>query len=194
MTKFYLPLDIETTGLDQTQDRILEIAWVLCDASLKEVQPRRAFIVEHGYGWNDVWSRLRETPIVRDMHVASGLIHDLGAHVAYEHRAIADALAYDINQFKRDGDTVHLVGKNVGFDREFLHGEPAYDGLWDASIHHRVIDLDTFKLEWADQGIPFPAPLNLHPHRAADDVQEALSIYREIKDRLGASNVREVEL
>ena len=194
MTKFYLPLDIETTGLNQAQDRILEISWVLCDASLKEVTPQRTFIVEHGHGWNEVWSLLRENTSVRDMHVASGLTHDLSARSAYVLSDIAEALISDLHDFKREDSTIHLVGKNVGFDREFLHNEFAFDGLWDSYVHHRVIDLDTFKLEWADLGIPFPEALNLHPHRAADDVQEALSIYRQIKDQLNNSDLREVVL
>lgn len=190
MSKLFVPLDIETTGLDPNKDFILEIAWVVCDDQLNELTPRRSFIVEHGDQWSEVFSRIRENKFVREMHQKSGLAGALMGEHSYPLELIEESLKSDLREAQsgRDlSDSNHLLGLSVQFDKSMMQKHmplvmPLEKGSAYNTLHYRVYDLSSIKLAYEIAGIELPEiPANENAHRAADDVEEVLNFARAVR-------------
>ncbi len=104
-TSVYAVVDIETTGLDRIDDRIIEIAIVHLDSNLREISrwqslinPGRPSGAEHIHGLTD--AHLVNAPTFSD---------------------IADDLARQLHGHR-------IVAHNAKFDREFLNNEFARAG------------------------------------------------------------------
>ena len=183
-------VDIETTGLDPKTDHILEIAWQLTDAKFNALGPARSFLVEHGHSWGEVFNKIRTNEPVRDMHTESGLLQGLVAKSAHDIAAIAEAFAQDLKDQRTEGETIHLAGFSVEFDRTFLMNEPGFyallNGDWSVRIHHRLLNLSAVKLFFEATGVPFEKASNEGPHRARNDVAESVAQARIFARTFGA--------
>lgn len=183
-------LDIETTGLKPGHDKILEIAWRFTDGNFASLGMPRSFIVEQE-SWSDVWGLINADPIVEDMHRQSGLRQDLLSRPAWHIQEISEVFGRDAEEIleRREEATVTLAGFSIHFDRSFLSVEPGWDDFFDTLIHYRALDLSAFKVMWPIVGLDVPHPLNIHPHRAAMDVDEALSFARAIQTDLSDNHL-----
>lgn len=180
MSKLFLNLDLETTGLNPEEDNILEIAWEVLDEDLLPltVEPR-SFIVDHGSNWASVWGQLREAPkVVREMHIRSGLLADL---LSYDSDAetledIAGLLHGDLrvaHSARPVETTIHFIGFSPAFDRSFLAAESAFYNVVSETrgmMHHRLFDLSSFKIGYELAGVEIPEIKNPTPHRALSDI------------------------
>lgn len=183
MTKLFVALDLETTGLDPKNDRILEIAWVVCDQSLNALTPRRSFIVDHGEDWGDVFSLIRSNEAVRRMHQDSGLAGELLSEDGVRMEDISDVLFADILNCSLSA-SIHLLGASIGFDRSFLQADLNFTRFFsedDGLFHHRLYDLSSVKLAYEVAGLVPPKIENKSKHRALDDVDEVLEFARAVK-------------
>ena len=175
-------LDLETTGLDPDEDHILEIAWLLTDSKLEKLTPLRSHIVDHSPGaWQDVWAQLMSNEYVRNMHQQSGLYADMRTKSAWTLSAIALQFRDDIEEALAhvEEGPVHLAGLSIDFDRSFLKKDPTWGLFFDndvlgVSIHHRLLDLSSFKMFLTARGVPWDEVTNTEAHRAANDVRETL--------------------
>lgn len=197
----FAALDIETTGLDQENDVVLEVAWAITDTEFNQLTPIRTHIVSHEiHGWQEAWRLLQANDYVRDMHQRSGLAADLTTKRSWSMESMVLQFRDDVNVAGLAADTgnrlseedVHLTGLSIGFDREFLKRDKSWGLLFDndalgMTIHHRLLDLSSVKLMLDSAGVPWEKAPNLGAHRAANDVQEVIDqgkIFRSIFDEV----------
>lgn len=188
MSRIYVNLDIETTGLDPERDHILEIAWAILDEDFDPIFDAREFIVDHGSNWPDVVSALRAAPaVVRNMHVNSGLAGDLLGKGGSTLQVIADSLYRDINVARAKfapNTTAHLMGFSPEFDRSFLSTAPWFTSVVSESptgLNHRLYNLSSVKIAYENAGIEIPAANNPNPHRALHDITEVMRFAQLVK-------------
>lgn len=186
MSKHYLFLDTETTGLDPKTDALLEVAWFLTNEHYEIISEPRTHAVNVEEG-RTLASLSAMNEYVRDMHTTSGLLNDIddGATLDY----IFEALAGDIEEYVGLDDTVHIAGFSVHFDVDFLKAND-FDALFrdfypkrTPHIHHRHLDLSSVKMMLADAGLTEMVGYdeNSHPHRALYDCLEALAYARRVR-------------
>jgi oligoribonuclease len=163
-------IDCEMTGLDLHRDALIEIAVLVTDGELN--------IIDDGL---DVVIRPPESAVtqmsdvVREMHVASGLLASLPGGVTLA-EAETQVMRY-VRKHVPDAKKAPLCGNSIATDRSFLARDmPALD----AHLHYRMIDVSSIK-ELARRWYPrayFASPEKRGGHRALADITESI---RELK-------------
>lgn len=160
-------LDLETTGLDSMQHHIVEVAVVVTDQDLRELESWSAVVAqpEETLQASEVW------PL--EQHTASGLYEacqERGMPLAEVERQVLALLQR--HAAKGQG---WLAGANPGFDAAFLHRHMPKVYGW---LHHRTLDVygvaRIFGL-W-NAAVYEGAPGRKKPHRAMADVRETIQL------------------
>ncbi len=161
-------LDIETTGLDPTVDRILEVAAVEVTPAMEPVRGISS-VIQHDP------AKCNMVEYVRDMHTRSGLLAALPTGLAF-------GLARD-RFLEWLGPGPHtLAGDSVHFDRSFLIAQwPAVA----AQFSHRLLDVSAFNVARAVLGLP-ACPILGGNHRAEADVLASIARARWHLSRIAA--------
>lgn len=175
---YFLWTDLETTGLDPKKDRILELAWVISDAELNLVREPQDHVIAQE-DWLDFFHYWREdvSTVVRHMHEDNGLFEALQRDDASNLDRAYLALRQDLESLPKNAE-VHLAGRSVHFDRDFLI-EHDFGTLFtgtgidqnDPLISHRIFDVRSLRTFLEVMG-GLPIPLTEIPtdHRALKDV------------------------
>lgn len=155
-------LDLEMTGLDTEAHRIVEVAMIITDFSLKELATYEAAI----YQPEDVLAR--SNVFALDAHTRSGLYSKVRSSDITDERAQTDML--EIIKAHVPVDAVFLAGNSIRVDRTFI------DAQWSdlaAVLHYRMLDVSSFKLWWLGNGRP--EFRKKKAHRALDDIRESIA-------------------
>lgn len=174
----FIGIDIETTGLDERSEEILEIGAVLFDDRLNEVDyvqvvaPTRA-------GWMRVHEGQLDEFIV-DMHTKSGLIDDIMVMEAPSSRGLGEVIGTIREWNARLGGRQPMMGSSVHFDRAFLkehlrdlHDLFAYRNIDASSLWQMALVANPVKAERVlaeRSGAP--------THRTIDDVRASAETLR----------------
>jgi oligoribonuclease len=166
-------IDLEMTGLEPDEHRIIEIASIVTDKELKVLAEGPVLAIhqpEAELAKMDEWN-------VRT-HTGSGLVARVQASTVTEVEAVAQTLAF-LRQWVPE-KTSPLCGNSIGQDRRFL---ARHMPELEAFFHYRNIDVSTVKelvRRWQ------PALLEQFTkkgsHQALDDIRESiaeLQFYRE---------------
>ncbi|MCF6457574.1 oligoribonuclease [Pseudoalteromonas sp. MMG024] len=166
-------LDLEMTGLEPSQDRILEIATVVTDSELNVLAEGPVIAVhqsEEVLAGMDEWCT--------NQHGNSGLTERVRKSKHSEEMAIRETIAF-LEKWVPKGVSP-MCGNSIGQDRRFLN---VYMRELEDYFHYRNIDVSSIKelvRRWS------PDMLNLvkkqGTHLALDDIRESIAelrVYRQ---------------
>lgn len=171
--------DLEMTGLDPVEDRILEVALIATDWEFNEIATYEAvkkvgpsLVKERMKVAADFWDKF---PEVRDALVAQNLDGKNGRTVENE------ILEFIAEHFDPD-QPVLLAGNSIHQDRKFIENE------WhrvNEKLHYRMLDVSAWKVVFDGKyGKRFAKP---EAHRALEDIRGSII---ELKYYLGKVSVK----
>jgi len=170
MDNTYLWLDLETTGLSPTDDRILQVAWGFTDERFRELTEVKSRVVTID---RETWDLIKANPFVQDMHSKTGLLEKLTGEGTLILSDIEEEIIADILKIRRGAPT--LAGASVHFDQSFLsvHMTRLTDHL-----HYRIFDTSTLQAFFRDalgyeHGIENP-----NQHDAEQDILYCIEVAR----------------
>lgn len=180
-SKKILWIDLEMTGLDPIEDRILEVAAIVTDWDFKELDVYEAAV--------KVGPRLMEKRMVKGPskdfwqkfpEVYKALVEQ-NTQKGRSGRTIENELLELIDKHFDKETPVLLGGNSVHMDRRFIINEW---GRLDARLNYRMLDVSAFKVVFEGKfGKKFSKPEN---HRALDDIRGSIM---ELKYYLGKVKV-----
>lgn len=164
------------TGLDLTKDALVEVACIVTEADLTELDEGFQIVIKP----DDLAVLDSMVDVVKQMHTDSGLITEIPSGVKLE-IAEAQLLAY-IKSHIPEPRKSPLAGSSVYVDRGFLIRDmPNVD----AHLHYRLLDVSSVKeivRRWYPR-VYFGTPAKVGNHRALSDIKESieeLRFYREL--------------
>jgi len=170
-------MDLEMTGLDHTNDVIVEIATLITDDDLELIAEGPDLVIHQP---PEVLAAMKE--IVVEMHTKSGLL----TAIADSTTTLADAGAQTLAFLKEHipaERTVPLCGNSIGTDRRFL---AAYLPDIEEFLHYRSVDVSTIKelgKRWNPAALK-GQPRKAEGHRALDDIRESVAELRYYREAL----------
>jgi oligoribonuclease len=170
MADYIVWVDCEMTGLDLDRDEICEIAVVVTDDELNEVDLGLQIVIKPS---DSALSNMGE--FVTKMHTDSGLITEIPQGVTLEN-AQEQVLQY-IKRWVTQERTAPLAGNSIGTDRMFLN---KYMPQLDKYLHYRNIDVSSIKeltRRWYPR-VYFQLPKKTGNHRALADIRESIQELR----------------
>jgi oligoribonuclease len=166
MSDLLVWIDCEMTGLDLGRDALVEVACVVTDGELNQLDEGVDVVIKP-----PPESLEQMSEVVREMHTASGLLEVLGGGVTL---AEAEALVLDyIKGHVPEPKKAPLCGNSIATDRSFIARDMP---LVDAFLHYRMIDVSSVK-ELARRWYPrvyFASPEKQGGHRALADIVESI--------------------
>jgi oligoribonuclease len=158
------------TGLDLVSDALVEIACVVTDPELAELDEGIDLIIKPPAEALDQMPEL-----VRQMHTASGLLGELPGGITLAEAQ--DRVLRYVRGHVKEPRKAPLCGNSIATDRAFLARDlPKLDEF----LHYRMIDVSSVK-ELARRWYPrayFASPAKVGGHRALADIRESITELR----------------
>lgn len=167
-------IDCEMTGLDPRRDQIVEIACIVTEADLTEIDEGVSIVIRP----DDAPLAAMDEVVVK-MHNDSGLIHEIPSGTT-----LADAQARVLEYVRKhvpEARKAPLAGSSVYVDRMFLAN---YMPELDTHLHYRLVDVSSIK-ELTKRWYPkayFNTPEKTGNHRALADIRESIAELRYYRD------------
>lgn len=157
-------VDLEMTGLDPIEDRILEVAAIITDWDLKELATYEAVV--------KVGPSLIKKRMVGDFWEANATARDglIAQNAAGKSgRTVENELLKFLDKWFPEGERVVLAGNSIHQDRRFIVNE------WprlDKRLHYRMLDVSAWKIVFENKlKIKFAKP---EAHRALSDIRGSI--------------------
>jgi len=158
------------TGLNIASDALVEVACVVTDGDLKELDDGIDLVIKPPAESLDQMPEL-----VRQMHTSSGLLDELASGITLA-EAQDQVLGY-IRGYVTESRKAPLCGNSIATDRAFIARDlPKLDDY----LHYRMIDVSSVK-ELARRWYPrayFASPAKIGGHRALADIRESIAELR----------------
>jgi len=167
-------VDCEMTGLDLGSDALVEIACVVTDAELNELDSGVSVVIRPPDAPFEAMPQ-----VVRDMHTASSLITEIPSGITLSD---AEQLVLDyVKSHVPEARKAQLAGSSVYVDRGFLARDMPELDAW---LHYRLIDVSSIKelvRRWYPR-VYFASPPKRGNHRALADARESIAELRYYRD------------
>jgi len=164
-------VDCEMTGLDPARDVLVEIAVVVTDSELNQLDDGLDILIR-----TDPAKLEGMDEVVREMHTQSGLLVGLAAATTSLEDAEQQVLDY-VQRFAPERRKAPLCGNSIATDRTFI---TRYMPRLDDHLHYRMIDVSSIK-ELTRRWFPrvyFNAPAKTGGHRALADIVDSINELR----------------
>ena len=170
MTDHLVWIDCEMTGLDLANDALVEIACIVTDGELNELDEGIDLVIKPPA---EALDHMPE--VVRDMHTASGLLNELAGGMTLGEAQ--DQLLGYVRRHVPEPKKAPLCGNSIATDRAFVARDlPRLEEY----LHYRMIDVSSLK-ELARRWYPrvyFASPPKVGGHRALADIRESITELR----------------
>lgn len=171
-------VDLEMTGLDPMEDRILEVAAIATDMDLNEIATYEATV--------HVDDEIIKTRMVGDFWEKNKKSYDAlvaGSSTGQPIQAVEEELLAFLDKYF--GQTIYLAGNSIHQDRRFIEREmPELN----KRLHYRMLDVSAWKIYFENAlDKKFQKPDN---HRALDDIRgsiEEFQWYLKFLDKKGSN-------
>lgn len=163
-------IDCEMTGLYPEKDELVEIAAIVTDGDLNELDAGISLVIK----CNDAAFKQMDDFVV-NMHTESDLIKEIPNGISLAD-AQAQVLAY-VMQHVPEPRKAPLAGSSVYTDRGFL---TKYMPELDNHLHYRLVDVSSIKelvRRWYPRAY-FSLPEKHGNHRALGDIRESIAELR----------------
>lgn len=165
----YLWIDLETTGLDPDNDRIIEVGWMLSDHTEKVGDVQSVLITPDKIAWE----LMQQDLFVQEMHTKNGLIADMEMFGSIVPEDAEDQILENLDKHEL-GKPV-LAGSSVHFDRGFIR---RWMPRLDRRLSHRHMDVSALRMFFDSQGYASVGQKDHETkHRALDDVQDSFHLF-----------------
>lgn len=152
------------TGLDETADKILEIAAMVTDYELNEIDQKHYIVFQP----TEVLEAMNDW--CKEHHGKSGLT-DLVPTGWELHKVEQELVLWVESHFgkKQGKDGAVLAGNSIHNDRRFIE---KHMPVFAATLHYRMVDVSSFKEVFRERyGIKYEKK---NAHRAIGDIQESI--------------------
>jgi len=158
------------TGLNLTTDALVEVACIVTDRELTELDSGIDVVIKPPA------ESLDHMPdLVRQMHTSSGLLTELASGITLAEAQ--DLVLGYIRGHVAEPRKAPLCGNSIATDRSFIARDlPKLDDY----LHYRMIDVSSIK-ELARRWYPrayFASPVKVGGHRALADIRESIAELR----------------
>lgn len=155
------------TGLDFTNDLLVEVACIVTDSELNEIGDGFSVVIHAPQERLDVMD-----PFVVEMHTTSGLLPEIAEGISLQE---AEQSLFDyITEHVPEANKAPLAGSSVYVDRIFLARDMPQVNSY---LHYRIIDVSSIK-ELVRRWYPrtyFASPVKTGNHRALGDIRDSIN-------------------
>lgn len=160
--KYLFWLDMEMTGLDAQNHRVLEVAVVITDWSFQTLKTFSTAIFQPSAELAKMDDWCIKT------HTGSGLLKRVPGGMS--EADVDSALVELAKEYFKDDEKIVLCGNSIGQDRKFLE---AYLPKLSARLHYRMLDVSSFKVVFENA---FQHKFKKeNKHEALGDIEESIA-------------------
>jgi oligoribonuclease len=170
----YLWIDLETTGLDPDNDRILEVGWFLSNG-FEQITAEQSVIITPD---KIAWELMQQDLFVQTMHTENDLIKDMEYFGTI---LVEDAEDQILEELSREEDQLFiLAGASVHFDRGFIRN---WMPRLERKLSHRHLDVSALKLFFDEMGYKSISERDTPTkHRALEDVVDTFNLAKRYEE------------
>jgi oligoribonuclease len=170
----YLWIDLETTGLDPDNDRIIEVGWFLSNG-FNQVTDEQSVIITPD---KIAWELMKQDLFVQTMHTENDLIKDMETFGTILIEDAEDQILEDLS--REDDQLFTLAGASVHFDRGFIRN---WMPRLERKLSHRHMDISTLRMFFDEMGYASIGERDTPTkHRALEDVVDTFNLAKRYEE------------